>query len=139
MFANMELMVDAAQGDVITVPESELATWTIPDGATVNSAYVEFEATVDNTFSIKWIIDANETIQSYHPGDAVSPPSAIKDGYIFTGWMPAAPTVMWYAKPLKKTVPIRLPALHTSRIDSNRHDTKKLVQSQILCKHQNVM
>ena len=87
-------MVDAAQGDTITVPESELATWTVPDGTTVNSTYAEFVATTNNTFSMKWVIDGAETVQSYHPGDAVTPPSAAKEGYIFTGWMPAAPSVM---------------------------------------------
>lgn len=90
-------MIDASFGDQVTVPISELATWTIPAGTTVKGAYSEFEATSALSYNMHWIINGVETTKAYAVGDPVTPPSddALKrDGYRFLYWTPNVPLAM---------------------------------------------
>ncbi len=47
------------------------------------------------TYTVKWIVDGNTTIQVYKEGDRITKPSSpSKNGYIFKEWTPAVPSTM---------------------------------------------
>ena len=48
-----------------------------------------------NTYTITWIVDGNETTETYEYGAAITPPAdPEKEGHTFAGWSPAVPATM---------------------------------------------
>ncbi len=79
-------------GEVITVPESSLAEWNIPEGTVIEGSYTEFEATEINKdrYTITWVV-GDEVIETKHTVGSVFEPVDVDvpNGMEFAGWSPA--------------------------------------------------
>lgn len=88
---------DMAAGEVITLPDTELASWRIPAGTAASGEYAVFEAdsAPEQKYTIRWIIDGTETVEQYALGQVIVPPAVpAKEGYDFTGWSRSIPYSM---------------------------------------------
>lgn len=88
---------DVAPGEIITVPETELASWSVSEGTVAEAGYAVFEANSAQSqeYTIVWSIDGQDTVQRYPLGAVITPPEVpAKAGYDFTGWSRAVPYTM---------------------------------------------
>ncbi len=79
-------------GDKITVPETDLAEWNIPEDMVIEESYTEFEATEisDKKYKITWNV-GDEVTETYHTIGSVIEPIDVAEpeGMDFAGWSPA--------------------------------------------------
>lgn len=90
-------LCDVAQGETITVPETELASWSVPEGTAAEAGYAVFEANhaQDQKYTIVWSINGKDTVQRYALGEVIAPPEVpAREGYDFTGWSRTIPYTM---------------------------------------------
>lgn len=70
--------------------------WDVPEDYVLNGGSVEFNATLDKTYTVKWIIDGKVQTDTYYEGDIIYAPEVTKnaDGVSFTGWNIDVPVTM---------------------------------------------
>ncbi len=91
---------EAQLGDLVVVPESDLAIWELKDPNTkVTGNYASFSASSrgDVTYAVNWIMGDTRKLQYCRFGDKLTPPDATPyapSGYEFSGWSSNIPATM---------------------------------------------
>ncbi|MBO5359251.1 MAG: amidase domain-containing protein [Clostridia bacterium] len=85
-------------GDSITVPESDLAKWDIPDDAVITESYMEIEASeiCADEYTIVWKINDESIVTKHKVGTVIEPieVAAPSSELEFAGWSPALRNTM---------------------------------------------
>ena len=88
---------EGSLGDAVTAPETDLATWAIPEGTVITGNYAEFEATelASEVYTVTWDIDGNKTTENYTFGQVINVREVPdKPDFDFAGFCPAVPHIM---------------------------------------------
>ncbi len=94
--------VKAKTGTELEMPETPVKEgctfvgWTPEVPETVPGTDAAFTAVFEvNTYTVKWMVDGNETTETYEYGSEIKVPAKPeKNGYFFAGWTPAVPSRM---------------------------------------------
>ena len=90
-------IIDADMGDKIVAPVTDLAKWSIDEGAVVKDRVAVFEATTvtEEKFRTTWVVDGVATDKYFALGETIVPITVEnKEDLDFAGWAPKVPHKM---------------------------------------------
>ena len=90
-------IIDADMGDKIVAPVTDLAKWSIDEGAVVKDRVAVFEATTvtEEKFRTTWVVDGVATDKYFALGETIVPITVEnKEDLDFDGWSPNVPHKM---------------------------------------------